>query len=104
MCFTQDGRYVVGGTGESDLLVWGYELLRQNEPRAAIEIFKLARSLHPGSAKPFISLAEAYEKTRETELVLENYRQVLLRDPKNPHALRRLKALEASKAAPEGGN
>jgi D-alanyl-D-alanine-carboxypeptidase/D-alanyl-D-alanine-endopeptidase len=75
---------------------WGYVLLRQAQPRAAIGVFQLNAGLYPNSANAYDSLAEAYEASGERELATQNYRRSLALNPANDNAAEHLKKLGAS--------
>jgi D-alanyl-D-alanine-carboxypeptidase/D-alanyl-D-alanine-endopeptidase len=59
----------------------------------AIEIFKLNVSLYPQSWNVYDSLAEAYENVGDKSSAVKNYERSLAMNPKNDHAVERLKAL-----------
>jgi CubicO group peptidase (beta-lactamase class C family) len=80
---------------ENDLNELGFILLRQEEKKKAIEIFKLNLSLYPDSANAFDSLAEAYEADGDYTLAIRNYKQCLLLNPKNDYAAEHIKKLES---------
>jgi CubicO group peptidase (beta-lactamase class C family) len=86
---------------ELDLNAWGYLLLQEKQRREAIEVFKLAVSLYPGSANTYDSLAEAYEINGDRELAITNYRRSLELNPKNANAVKHLKGLEQAAAGPK---
>jgi CubicO group peptidase (beta-lactamase class C family) len=86
---------------ELDLNAWGYLLLQQEQRREAIEVFKLAVSLYPGSANTYDSLAEAYEINGDRELAIKNYKRSLELNPKNANAVEHLKGLGQGGAGPK---
>ncbi|PJJ59959.1 serine hydrolase domain-containing protein [Hymenobacter chitinivorans] len=79
---------------EAEVNAWGYNLLRQNQARQALEIFKLNVSLYPKSANTYDSLAETYQELGNKPLAAKNYQQVLKLDPQNRNAAAQLKALQ----------
>ncbi|WLT33446.1 serine hydrolase [Geothrix sp. PMB-07] len=81
--------------GENDLIAWAYRLLERRQTAEAIHIFQLAASLHPASSNAYDSLAEAYEAASDKASALSNYRRSLELDPKNEHAIERIKALQS---------
>lgn len=81
---------------ERDINLWGYQLLlRDDNPRDAIHMFKFGIALAGSSANLFDSLGEAYELSRKPALALQSYRRSLELDPDNAHAAARLEALSA---------
>ncbi|UOQ51219.1 serine hydrolase domain-containing protein [Hymenobacter cellulosivorans] len=79
---------------EDDVNAWGYSLLRQNQPKEALEIFKLNVSLYPSSANTYDSLAETYQELGNKPLAVKNYKQVLKLDPNSRNAAEQLKKLQ----------
>lgn len=79
---------------DSDINGWGYELLRSNKEKAGVEIFKLGVALYPDNSNLHDSLAEAYEAVENKPLAIAGYQRSLELDPKNGHAVERLKALK----------
>ena len=70
---------------------WGYTLLKQAQPKDALEIFKLNVSLYPQSANAYDSLAETYADLGNRELARKNYQRTLALNPKNTGAAEYLK-------------
>jgi CubicO group peptidase (beta-lactamase class C family) len=81
---------------ENELNDWGYRLLTNGKPGAALAVLKLGAELFPTSGNAFDSLAEAYDVNGDRPHAIENYRRSLQLDPKNTNAARRLKTLGAS--------
>jgi tetratricopeptide (TPR) repeat protein len=79
---------------EADVNTWGYRLLEREQATEAVEIFKLNASLYPESANAYDSLADAYSAAGDTALAIKNYKRSLELNPKNTHAVERLKGLE----------
>jgi len=73
---------------------WGYQLILDNHLPEAVTVFKLNVSLHPDSGNAYDSLAEAYMRSGQKDLAIENYKKSLERNPKNEHARDKLKELE----------
>jgi tetratricopeptide (TPR) repeat protein len=68
--------------------------LRQNEKvQEALEIFKLAVDLYPGSWETYDDLGEVYRRIGEKESAVDCYRKVLEIDPGNAKASNMLKML-----------
>ena len=73
----------------------GYRLLETKDFPAAIFVLKTNADLFPKSANVYDSLAEAYMRSGEPRLAIENYRKSLTLDPGNTNAVENLKRLEA---------
>jgi len=80
---------------------WGYELLTGNHLQEAVTILKLNVSLYPDSGNVYDSVAEAYLKSGQKDLAIENYKKSLEKNPDNEHAKDKLKELESK---PPAGN
>jgi CubicO group peptidase (beta-lactamase class C family) len=80
---------------EAELNDWGYRLLTNGKPQAALSVLKLGAELYPASGNAFDSLAEAYAVNGDKVRAIENYRRSLQLDPKNTNATRRLEKLGA---------
>lgn len=76
---------------EEQVNAWGYLLLKQAQPEAALEIFKLNASLYPQSANAFDSLGEAYAEAGNRALARQHYQRSLALNPKNAAAAAYLK-------------
>lgn len=72
---------------------WGYALLRDNHLPEAVEVFKLNLKNNSDSGDVYDSLAEAYAKSGQKQLAIDNYRKSLEKDPSNENAKRQLKTL-----------
>jgi CubicO group peptidase (beta-lactamase class C family) len=79
---------------EADVNAWGYRLLDQEQTKEAVEIFKLNVSLYPESANTYDSLADGYFAAGDQALAIKNYKRSLELNPKNTHAVERIKELE----------
>jgi dienelactone hydrolase len=79
--------------GEPELNALGYELLRTNRVREAIEIFKLNVEMFPQGFNTYDSLGEAYLAAGERELAIKNYRKSLELNPQNANAALVLKRI-----------
>ena len=74
----------------------GYTLLFSGQGQDAITVFQRNAQEHPQSSNVWDSLAEAYIKTGQTSLAIQNYEKALQLDPKNKDAADQLKKLRAS--------
>jgi len=63
-----------------------YTFLRDNQPKIAIEVFKLNTELNPKSANAFDSLAEGYFSDDQFKLSKENYQKSIELNPENNNA------------------
>jgi tetratricopeptide (TPR) repeat protein len=79
---------------EPDVNAWGYRLLEREQLKEAIEVFKLNVSLYPESSNTYDSLADGYFAAGDKALAIKNYKRSLELNPKNTHAMERLKELE----------
>ncbi|MDX1760891.1 MAG: serine hydrolase, partial [Christiangramia sp.] len=79
---------------EGQMNSFGYDLLRNDEIEAAIEIFKWNVEAFPESGNVYDSLGEAYLKAGNNELALENYKRSVELDPANSNALQIINNLE----------
>lgn len=98
---------------ESLLNALGYDLLRANKVKEAIEIFKLNVEGFPQSANAHDSLAEAYETSGNKEMAIKHYEKVLevlpgdkksneqVKNTLKENALRKLEELKTSKGSSE---
>ena len=59
----------------------GYNLLRGDNPQAAILVFELVAGLFPDSANAWDSLAEGYWRNGHIEKAIENYNKAISMDP-----------------------
>jgi CubicO group peptidase (beta-lactamase class C family) len=82
-----------GDVRENRINALGYALLNQDKAAAAVALFKLNAEWYPRSANTFDSLAEAYARTGERELAIENYEQALKLKPESASAREALKKL-----------
>jgi transglutaminase-like putative cysteine protease/tetratricopeptide (TPR) repeat protein len=72
----------------------GYKLLNEQKFSDAIEIFKLNVEAYPESSNVYDSLGEAYMKSGEKELAIENYQKSLELNPENENAKKMLEELK----------
>jgi dienelactone hydrolase len=75
---------------------WGYELLRRQDARGAIELFRLGAVLEPQWGDIQDSLGEAYEAAGEPTLALAAYEKAVALNPALASSAARVKALRAS--------
>ena len=76
---------------EAEVNAWGYSLLKQAQPKDALEVFKLNVSLYPQSANAYDSLGELYAELGNRELARKNYQRSLALNPENKGAAAYLK-------------
>ena len=69
-------------------------LVNEQNPKAALEVFKLNIELYPNSAKCYDSLAECFWKIGELNLAIKNYQRALAMDPTGPTRANSARMLE----------
>ncbi|WP_447929907.1 serine hydrolase [Sphingopyxis fribergensis] len=79
---------------EMELNDWGYRLLSTGRASDALDIFKLAAAKFPASANAHDSLAQAYRVKGDIPSSIAAYKRVLVLDPANEGARRKLAELE----------
>jgi dienelactone hydrolase len=73
----------------------GYQLLRANNARGAVELFKLATYIEPKYGNAFDSEGEAYEALGETALAIAAYEKAVAVDKNQVNAIARIKVLQS---------
>lgn len=71
---------------ETELTLYGYSFLWQNNLIDAIAIFELIISEFPNSANAYDSMGEAFLQAKDSIKALQNYEKSLLMNPDNFHA------------------
>jgi CubicO group peptidase (beta-lactamase class C family) len=79
---------------ENTLNVFGYFLLNSAKPTDAVEVFKRNVEEYPKSWNVYDSLGEAYMKTGQKDLAIQNYEKSLEINPNNSNAAEHLKKLK----------
>ncbi|GAA3656426.1 serine hydrolase [Flavivirga jejuensis] len=79
---------------EGSLNRFGYELLRSDKVKEAIEIFKLNVEEYPESGNVYDSLGEAYMVDGNSELAIKNYEKSIELDSDNVNGIEMLKKLK----------
>jgi CubicO group peptidase (beta-lactamase class C family) len=82
---------------EATLNRLGYTLLFSGQTQDAVAVFQHNVHEYPKSASAYDSLGEAYMKTNQKDLAIQNYERSLQLDPKNQNAVDQLKRLKATK-------
>jgi len=82
---------------EYELNSLGYQLLRINRVKDAIEIFKLNIEEYPEAFNPYDSLGEGYMIDGEKELAIKNYAKSLELNPENTNAIIMLNRINQTK-------
>ncbi len=80
---------------EDQLNNLGYEFLRAHRFGDAIRILQLNAASYPRSANTYDSLGEAYMDAGDTALAITNYKESLVKNPKNYNAVAKLRQLDA---------
>jgi CubicO group peptidase (beta-lactamase class C family) len=83
---------------ESSINGLAYTFLRDNQPKIAIEVFKLNTVFNPKSANAFDSLAEGYFSNDQFKLSKENYQKSLGLNPENKNAKLMIERIEKETA------
>jgi tetratricopeptide (TPR) repeat protein len=74
----------------------GYDLLRSQKVKEAIEILKLNVEMFPQAFNVYDSLGEAYMVNGDKELAIKNYEKALELNPRNTNSANMLKKLRGS--------
>ena len=78
----------------NNINAWGYELLEQKNIEGALAVFILNTLMHPDVANTFDSLGETYIGLKQYKKALVNYQQVLLLQPNNESAGKKVEFLK----------
>lgn len=78
---------------ESELNDVGYQFLQSDKIDEAIEIFKINVDAFPKSGNAYDSLGEAYLKSGNKELAIQNYKKSVALDPKNENGIKVLEEI-----------
>jgi dienelactone hydrolase len=89
--------------GETVLSSWAQELIDTEHLPEAIDILKLAAQLYPTSSDRYVDLGDAYLRSGQKRLALENYRASLEKDANNGTARRKLAQFETGTVAAAAG-
>jgi len=81
------------GVDEFTLNALGYHLLYGGMEQDGVKVFQKNAQEYPQSANVYDSLGEAYMKTGQKDLSIQNYEKSLQMNPKNANAARQLKKL-----------
>jgi len=82
-----------GAVDERTLNAFGYRLLFSGMGADAVKIFTRNVQEYPQSSNVYDSLGEAYMRTGQKDLAIQNYEKSLQLDPKNNNAVEQLKKL-----------
>jgi tetratricopeptide (TPR) repeat protein len=80
---------------ENVMNLWGYELMAGNHLPEAVAVLKLNVQLYPESENVYDSLGEAYMKSGQKQLAIDNYKKSIEIDPGNTNGAEKLKELQA---------
>jgi tetratricopeptide (TPR) repeat protein len=78
---------------ESDMNTVGYDLLKEKDKAAAINVFKLNVVCFPNSWNAYDSLGDGYFEDNKKDLAVTNYKKSLELNPENQNAINQLKKL-----------
>lgn len=79
---------------ENTLNLLGYYLLSSDKGSDAVDVFKRNVEEYPKSGNAYDSLGEAYMKTGQKDLAIQNYEKSLQMNPQNSNAAEQLKKLK----------
>ncbi len=82
---------------EREMNMVGYQLMRVDKVKEAIEVFKLNVASFPESGNVYDSLGEAYLEDGNKELAIKNYKKSVEIDPNNTNGIKTLKELQSKK-------
>jgi CubicO group peptidase (beta-lactamase class C family) len=75
----------------------GHDLLDSGKTQDAVEVLRANVEEYPQSADLYASLGEAYMRSDQKELAIQNYEKCLTLDPKNENAIEALRKLRPHK-------
>ena len=78
---------------------WADELEEGGHLPETIDVLKLEIQTYPDSGGAYASLGEAYQKSGQKDLAIENYKKALEKNPDDPDVKEKLKALESGSPA-----
>jgi tetratricopeptide (TPR) repeat protein len=78
------------------LTEWGEDLINDNALPEAVSLLKFEVQIYPDTSSGHAALAEAYMKSGQKQLAIENYKKALEINPDNEDAKQNLKELESS--------
>lgn len=78
---------------ENNLNSIGYQFLKNDDIKKAIEVFKINIALYPNSSNTYDSMGDAYKKEKDTINAIKFYRKALDINPENRSSKRQLKRL-----------
>jgi dienelactone hydrolase len=81
------------------LTAWGADLIDENTLPEAIDLLKFEVQIYPDTSSGHATLAEAYMKSGQKQLAIDNYKKALAINPDNEDAKQKLKTLESNAPA-----
>jgi tetratricopeptide (TPR) repeat protein len=81
---------------KTTLTAWGDDLISDNALPEAISLLKFEVQIYPDTSSGHASLAEAYMKSGQKQLAIENYKKALEINPENNDAKEKVKELEST--------
>ncbi|MBS1500596.1 MAG: serine hydrolase [Bacteroidetes bacterium] len=79
---------------EDDVNDLGFILMRDNQYKEALEVFKYNLGEHPKSDNAYDSMGQAYTGLGEKDLAIENFKRAVQLNPKNTWSAERIKKLQ----------
>ena len=86
---------------QSAVKSWGFDLMTDEHLPEAIAIFNLNAKNYPDSGRVYDSLGEAYMKSGQKLLAIDNYKKSLEKESSNDNARQKLKELGEDPAVPK---
>jgi tetratricopeptide (TPR) repeat protein len=81
---------------KTTLTAWGDDLISENALPEAVSLLKFEVQIYPDTSSGHASLAEAYIKSGQKQLAIDNYKKALEINPENNDAKEKLKELEST--------
>ncbi len=81
---------------KTTLTAWGDDLITENALPEAVSLLKFEVQIYPDTSSGHASLAEAYIKSGQKQLAIDNYKKALEINPENNDAKEKLKELEST--------
>ena len=72
---------LLGAANETEVNVYGYELMNEKDIKTAVEVFKMNVKKHPDSWNVYDSMGEAYNAAGDKKQSLSNYKIALAKAP-----------------------
>jgi tetratricopeptide (TPR) repeat protein len=84
---------------DTPMYIWATDLKDEGHLPEATDVLKLELQLYPDSSDAYDSLGDAYQKSGQNQLAIENYKKALEKNPENSDAKEKLAVLLAVPSA-----